>query len=803
MADVNLRILLSAVGGGAVAGVFNDVTKAITGSGGLGGALAGISVAAAAVTIGLGGSAVKAAGDFQAQTERLVTSAGELQSNLGLVRDGILQMSVDTATSTEQLSAGMYYVESSGYHAAQGLQVLRVAAMGAKSENADLDVVTKALTTEMVDYHMKSTDAAGAMNGLIAAVQNGKTNLQDLASSMGAVLPIASSLGISFPQVAGAMDTMTNAGMSSRQAAMNLAHVLLSLSAPSGVAVKSMKEVGLSAQGVKDALANKGLPEALQMIEDAVGKKFPPGSVAYETALKNITGGIMGVKLAAELTGPSLDQTKQNIEKVAQSMRDGKNGVLGWNEVQSTFNFKMDQAHQAINAVFIKIGTALLPVLSNLLTSVTPLITKFGDWLVKSGALQGALNLLQTVFSGVSNAISTIISVGSGLVSFFQNNQWATDALVAVLITLAGIGLAFALTTIPPLIVGFFAWATAAGAAAIATLTAAAPIILIGLLIAALIFGIIMLVQHWKQVQQFAVMIWGHIVKFFQDDVVKPIGNLFNQLGTKVHGIITSIGGFFDGLGTKAHQVTTNVGNFFSGLGTKAHGIWDGARQKAGDFFSWLGTQGHNVTQGVGGAFSWLGTQVHGKINDIGGFFSWLGTQANNLLKTIQGIAGGIGQAFQDAGRWIGDKINSAMQAVKNAINWVIRGINNFINFLDGLHIQIPAINAGPIHIGGGSIGLPHIPDIPLLAAGGNVTVGGLAVVGEAGPELIQMPVGAQVIPLSGSSHTQVQGHTFNIYIDTMARSPSEVSRMVDLIEQELGRRVRLQTPGYNQSNIF
>jgi hypothetical protein len=45
--------------------------------------------------------------------------------------------------------------------------------------------------------------------------------------------------------------------------------------------------------------------------------------------------------------------------------------------------------------------------------------------------------------------------------------------------------------------------------------------------------------------------------------------------------------------------------------------------------------------------------------------------------------------------------------------------------------------------IGGGSIG---VPSIPYLAAGGTAIGGGLAWVGEKGPELLQMQAGARVI---------------------------------------------------------
>lgn len=411
--DIALRLVMTAQTGEAVRAV-SEVTKAL-GIGGMAGTLAIAGGAVAALTVALGVVAVKAAADFETQTTRLVTSAGELQSNLDMVRQGLLQLSVDTATSTEQLSAGMYYVESAGFHAAAGLEVMRAAAEGAKSENADLDTVAKALTTVMVDYHMSANQASDAMNGLIAAVQNGKTNLQNLASSMGNVLPIASSLGIDFANVAGVMDTMTNSGMSARQAAQNLAHVLLALSAPSKIAVSSMADVGLSAQAVKDALVNQGLPEALQMIEDAVGKKFPKGSVAYEQALKNILGGIVGVKLAAQLTGANLAMTQQNIDKVAAAMKNGHGSVLGFAEVQGTLNFKVDQAKQALHALFITIGTQLLPVVGNIVGAITPVISNMAVLIAQGNNLKILMIALTALIVGL--VTPAVWSLAAGVIA--------------------------------------------------------------------------------------------------------------------------------------------------------------------------------------------------------------------------------------------------------------------------------------------------------------------------------------------------------------------------------------------------
>mgnify|MGYP001241603248 CR=1 FL=1 len=84
-------------------------------------------------------------------------------------------------------------------------------------------------------------------------------------------------------------------------------------------------------------------------------------------------------------------------------------------------------------------------------------------------------------------------------------------------------------------------------------------------------------------------------------------------------------------------------------------------------------------------------------------------------------------------------------EGIKNgfraAINWII-GKWNSIRF------TIPSISTPFGTFGGGSIGVPRIP---YLAAGGVIQRAGMAVVGEAGPELVTLPRGAQVSPLPRS----------------------------------------------------
>lgn len=80
--------------------------------------------------------------------------------------------------------------------------------------------------------------------------------------------------------------------------------------------------------------------------------------------------------------------------------------------------------------------------------------------------------------------------------------------------------------------------------------------------------------------------------------------------------------------------------------------------------------------------------------------------------------------------------------AFRSSINWVIGKWNGLSFSIPGVNTHIPGVGT----VGGFTLGTPNIP---YLAKGGDIRRGGLAVVGDAGPELLSLPRGAAVAPLS------------------------------------------------------
>jgi len=141
----------------------------------------------------------------------------------------------------------------------------------------------------------------------------------------------------------------------------------------------------------------------------------------------------------------------------------------------------------------------------------------------------------------------------------------------------------------------------------------------------------------------------------------------------------------------------------------KMIGSWFG-----GPFADFFVRAWHNITESASDAWHWIVDK-----------FMWLVTLPMRI---------GAGIAKAARGMWDG-----MVHGLKSALNWIISLINTATGKLNSFVID--NINRIP------GVSIPHIPDIPYLAKGGDITRAGVAIVGENGPEPVLLPQGAQVRP--------------------------------------------------------
>ncbi|MFV2102806.1 phage tail tape measure protein [Micromonospora sp. LOL_024] len=159
---------------------------------------------------------------------------------------------------------------------------------------------------------------------------------------------------------------------------------------------------------------------------------------------------------------------------------------------------------------------------------------------------------------------------------------------------------------------------------------------------------------------------------------------------------------------------------------------------------------------------------VEWAINWIVGGWSWLIGLLVDGAKAWWSLFSGtwrkVGNLGRDALQWIIDKaiaFSAYMTALPGRIRGKLRsmfdplksGFKNAINWIIGRWNNLS------FTIGGGSVmgvGIPSVtlntPNLPMLAAGGHILGSGMAIVGEAGPELVHLGRGATVQPLAGEA---------------------------------------------------
>jgi phage-related protein len=229
------------------------------------------------------------------------------------------------------------------------------------------------------------------------------------------------------------------------------------------------------------------------------------------------------------------------------------------------------------------------------------------------------------------------------------------------------------------------------------------------------------------------------------------IGVVVDWLATAIDWLVKAGQGFTD-LYEKAIQPVANfIMSAFNLLGFGARVLYTTFIKPAFD--------------GIGEVFGWLWDTIIQPISNlIGGAVMVIGD-------VFASVFGGIGDVVSGAFNGVVDIIRGVMNLIGGAVNTAIDGINSLIKAVD----TVPGVN------------FPMLPKMPHFANGVQGFGGGLAMVGERGPEIVNLPPGSDVYstgtgPKAGNHYHFEAGA---IVLDaSRMRKISDVVDMIDGITQ-------------------
>lgn len=414
------------------------------------------AITAAAATMSV--AAVKNATEFQSQLQNVATlldgTKDQVQQRTNEISKEILNISNSTGMATSDLTDGMYQVVSAFGDSAESAKVLEIAAKSAAAGNATttesinlLSAVTKGYGDTSAAAQQKAADLA------FETVKLGQTTFPELAASIGKVIPLANTLGVSQEQLFGAFATLTGVTGNTAEVATQTKAALQGFLQPSAQMTEALKSLGyksgqalLQAEGFQGALDL--LKKSVKGNEIAFSDLF--SSVEAKTAVLALAG-TQSENLTAktqamyEATGAATDAYKTQTQSLEHQIQVIKN--LGTNfltEIGMEIMPTLTEIAGDTIPILLDAFETISPALNSMLSSIAPL---FGDLItdiapVLSEIIVFIADLVSAQTPLVSSIMPMLISFAKQMLPFVVQiiQQLAPVASVIVPVLLSALG---------------------------------------------------------------------------------------------------------------------------------------------------------------------------------------------------------------------------------------------------------------------------------------------------------------------------------------------------------------------------
>lgn len=357
----------------SVSGVLNDLSAKV----------APFSAVAGAIFV----PAVKSAVSFEDQIAKVNTLIPKGTASVKELKDMFLDLSNATGRSTADLAEAGYQALSAGVNYDNLSDFVTTATNLSKVGFTETATAVDILTTTMNAYGDSAGTADQIANKLLLTQNYGKTTVDELAQSMGRVIPIASSAGVSIDDLTTAYALMTKQGINTRIATTDLSSLISELSASSGdLATILNEQTGMS---FEELMADgKNLNDVLMILKNYADEN----DVSFKELFQSTTAQASALALTNEEAG--------DYNAIMKEMQTNDTAVSEALDKLNTNGAKIRKMWTQLKNLLIEVGSAFLDV-------VAPAIEKVGDFI--GGLASG--------FSRLSDPIKQVISVVLGVIT--------------------------------------------------------------------------------------------------------------------------------------------------------------------------------------------------------------------------------------------------------------------------------------------------------------------------------------------------------------------------------------------------
>ncbi len=398
------------------------------------------------------GTSLKFAGDFEESLNKVSTIADDTVVPIEKLGAGVIDLSNEMGIAAVDINEGLYQVISATGDTGNALGYLEIGAKAAEGGFTDIATSVDGLTTVMNAYKLKGSDAMQTVSDQMLMAQNfGKTTFGEMASSIGNVIPVASSLNVSTEELFASIATLTKNGIQTSQAVTGLKAAYSNILKPSKQAADLASDLGLNFNAAH--LQSVGWAQFLDEINEKTGGNAESMAQLFGSteALNSVTvlatSGAEDFSAALKAMASSTGATEDAFSKMDQGMNDSLMDTL--NRLKNTAVETANMFLPAVNGMINKFGE-LIQWFSNLddgmkkniiivlavIAAIGPLFILIGKGITIFSTITRTVSLLSGTFATLASPVFLIIGVIAILIGIFihlyNTNEVFRENVIAI-----------------------------------------------------------------------------------------------------------------------------------------------------------------------------------------------------------------------------------------------------------------------------------------------------------------------------------------------------------------------------------
>ena len=330
-----------------------------------------------------------AAAEFETSIAVVSTIADSSVLSSEQISEQIKRVSRNTAVAVTDLADATYGAISASVATADAVtfveQANQLAVGGFTSQATAVDVLTTA-----INAYGLSADRAGQLSDYLVTTQNlGKTTVDQLASSIGMVIPSAAAFNVQMDNLSTAYAILTANGVQTAQSTTYLKAMFTELASTESEVAKVLKEE--TGQGFAE-LMEKGysLGDVMQILGDSVD--------GNTTSFMNMWGSMEAGSGAVSLYNSGAEKYAQVLNQMQQSAGAT---AKAYETMTSTTEFGSQRMENSFNNLKIAIGNDLNPVVSEFQNGIADIVDGFSDAIDQNPAISAWL-------TGITVGVGTV-----------------------------------------------------------------------------------------------------------------------------------------------------------------------------------------------------------------------------------------------------------------------------------------------------------------------------------------------------------------------------------------------------------